>query len=47
MGIGAAITLTPQKGPYSEVMKKLASVGRFGRAEEVASAGPFLTNPRI
>jgi NAD(P)-dependent dehydrogenase (short-subunit alcohol dehydrogenase family) len=45
VGIGAAIALTPQKGPYAEVMKKLASVGRFGRAEDVASAVPFLTNP--
>ena len=45
VGIGAAIALTPQKGPYAEVMKKLASVGRFGHAEEVASAVPFHTNP--
>jgi len=37
--------LSPEDGPYAEVMKKLTSVGRFGRAEEIASAVAFLANP--
>src|SRR5215467_5116450 len=37
--------LSPQDGPYSEVMKKLTSVGRYGRVEEIASAVAFLANP--
>lgn len=32
-------------GPAAQTMKKLMSVGRFGRAEEVASAVSFLANP--
>lgn len=37
--------LSPEDGPNAEVMKKLTSVGRFGRAEEIASAVAFLANP--
>ena len=37
--------LSPEDGPYSEVMKKLTSVGRYGRVEEIASAVAFLANP--
>lgn len=37
--------LSPENGPYAEVMKKLTSVGRFGRAEEIASAVAFLASP--
>jgi 3-oxoacyl-[acyl-carrier protein] reductase len=37
--------LSPADGPYSEVMKKLTSVGRFGRVEEIASAVAFLAHP--
>lgn len=37
--------LSPEDGPYSEVMKKLTSVGRYGRVEEIASAVAFLAHP--
>jgi 3-oxoacyl-[acyl-carrier protein] reductase len=37
--------LSPEDGPYAEVMKKLMSVGRFGRVEEIASAVAFLAHP--
>ena len=32
-------------GPAAQTMKKLMSVGRFGRAEEIASAVAFLASP--
>jgi 3-oxoacyl-[acyl-carrier protein] reductase len=32
-------------GPAAQTMKKLMSVGRFGKAEEVANAVSFLANP--
>jgi 3-oxoacyl-[acyl-carrier protein] reductase len=32
-------------GPAAQTMKKLMSVGRFGRAEEIASAVEFLVSP--
>ena len=32
-------------GPAAQTMKKLMSVGRFGRAEEIASAVSFLASP--
>lgn len=32
-------------GPAAQTMKKLMSVGRFGRAEEIASAVAFIANP--
>ena len=32
-------------GPAAQTMKKLTSVGRFGKAEEIASAVAFLANP--
>jgi 3-oxoacyl-[acyl-carrier protein] reductase len=32
-------------GPNREAMKKLTSVGRFGRAEEIAAAVAFLAHP--
>jgi 3-oxoacyl-[acyl-carrier protein] reductase len=37
--------LSPADGPYSEVMKKLTSVGRYGHVEEIASAVAFLAHP--
>ena len=37
--------LSPADGPFSEVMKKLTSVGRCGRVEEIASAVAFLAHP--
>jgi 3-oxoacyl-[acyl-carrier protein] reductase len=32
-------------GPAAQTMKKLTSIGRFGRSEEIASAMAFLANP--
>jgi 3-oxoacyl-[acyl-carrier protein] reductase len=32
-------------GPAAQTMKKLTSVGRFGKSEEIASAVAFLANP--
>jgi 3-oxoacyl-[acyl-carrier protein] reductase len=40
-----ALSVSPEDGPYAEVMKKLMSVGRFGRPEEIASAVAFLAHP--
>ena len=37
--------LSPADGPHAEVLKKLMSVGRFGRPEEIASAVAFLAHP--
>jgi 3-oxoacyl-[acyl-carrier protein] reductase len=37
--------LSPADGPNAEVLKKLMSVGRFGRPEEIASAVAFLAHP--
>jgi 3-oxoacyl-[acyl-carrier protein] reductase len=37
--------LSPEDGPNGEVMKKLTSVGRFGRPEEIAAAAAFLARP--
>ena len=37
--------LSPDDGPAAQTMKKLMSVGRFGRVEEVASAVAFIANP--
>ena len=35
----------PEDGPNAEVMKKLTSVGRFGKVEEIAAAVAFLAGP--
>jgi 3-oxoacyl-[acyl-carrier protein] reductase len=37
--------LVPADGPRAEMLKKLTSVGRFGRVEEIGSAVAFLANP--
>ena len=37
--------LSPEDGPNAEVMKKLTSVGRFGKVEEIAVAVAFLAGP--
>jgi 3-oxoacyl-[acyl-carrier protein] reductase len=37
--------LSPENGPNAEVMKKLTSVGRFGKVEEIAAAVAFLAGP--
>jgi len=37
--------LSPADAPYADVLKKLMSVGRFGRPEEIASAVAFLAHP--
>jgi 3-oxoacyl-[acyl-carrier protein] reductase len=37
--------LSPEDGPFSDVMKKLTSVGRYGRVEEIGSAVAFLARP--
>jgi 3-oxoacyl-[acyl-carrier protein] reductase len=37
--------LSPEDGPGAETFKKLTSVGRFGRAEEIAAAVAFLASP--
>lgn len=37
--------LSPDDAPGADVMKKLTSVGRFGKAEEIAAAVAFLVRP--
>jgi 3-oxoacyl-[acyl-carrier protein] reductase len=37
--------LSPADGPYSEALKRLTSVGRFGTVEEIASAVAFIAHP--
>jgi 3-oxoacyl-[acyl-carrier protein] reductase len=37
--------LSPEDGPNAEAMKKLTSVGRFGKVEEIAAAVAFLAGP--
>jgi len=37
--------LSPADGPRAEVLKKLTSVGRYGKVEEIASAVSFLAHP--
>ena len=37
--------LNPADGPYAEVMKKITSVGHFGKSEDIAAAAIFLANP--
>ncbi len=37
--------LSPDGGPYSEALKKLTSIGRFGTVEEIASAVAFIAHP--
>ena len=38
--------LNPADGPMSEAQKKLTSLGRYGKPEEVASAVAFLASPQ-
>jgi 3-oxoacyl-[acyl-carrier protein] reductase len=37
--------LNPADGPYGEVMKKITSVGHFGKSEDIAAAAAFLASP--
>jgi 3-oxoacyl-[acyl-carrier protein] reductase len=37
--------LSPEDAPGADVMKKLTSVGRFGKPEEIAAAVAFLARP--
>jgi 3-oxoacyl-[acyl-carrier protein] reductase len=37
--------LSPADGPRAETLKRLTSVGRFGKVEEIASAVAFLASP--
>ncbi len=37
--------LNPADGPFSGVMKKITSVGHYGKAEDVAAAVAFLSHP--
>jgi 3-oxoacyl-[acyl-carrier protein] reductase len=37
--------LNPADGPYAETMKKITSVGHFGKSEDIAAAAAFLANP--
>ncbi|WP_213807847.1 3-oxoacyl-ACP reductase family protein [Granulicella sp. dw_53] len=37
--------LSPEDGPVSDWFKKLTSLGRFGKAEEIAAAVAFLASP--
>lgn len=37
--------LNPADGPMSDMQKKMTSVGRFGRPEEIAAAVAFLARP--
>jgi 3-oxoacyl-[acyl-carrier protein] reductase len=37
--------LNPADGPYGEVMKKITSVGHFGKSEDIAAAAAFLAIP--
>jgi 3-oxoacyl-[acyl-carrier protein] reductase len=37
--------LSPEDGPASEALKKLINAGRYGKAEEIASAAALLANP--
>ena len=38
--------LNPADGPMSYAQKKLTSVGRYGKPEEIADAVAFLASPR-
>ena len=38
--------LSPADGPMAETLKKLTSVGRFGKSQEIAEAVAFLANPK-
>jgi 3-oxoacyl-[acyl-carrier protein] reductase len=38
--------LSPADGPMAETLKKLTSVGRFGKSEEVAEAVALLVSPQ-
>ncbi|ODT75420.1 oxidoreductase [bacterium SCN 62-11] len=37
--------MNPQDGPFSETMKNLASLGRYGQPEDIAAAVAFLVGP--
>lgn len=46
LGIGPIVTdMNPNQGPFSEFLTSLTSLGRYGRAEEVAAAALFLASP--
>lgn len=37
--------MNPEDGPFSETLKRLASLGRYGRPEDIAAAVAFLVGP--
>lgn len=37
--------MNPQDGPFSETLKSLASLGRYGQPEDIAAAVAFLAGP--
>jgi 3-oxoacyl-[acyl-carrier protein] reductase len=37
--------MNPQDGPFAEMLKGLAALGRYGQPEDIAAAVAFLAGP--